>query len=100
MACERVLVLTRGRMVFDGQPAALSREAEGRVWSWRTADDQEAPDLPEGAVLADRKPEPGGTSSLRVLAVDRPNDQATPVEPTLDDGYLWLVRSPRSAALS
>ena len=98
VACERVLVLTRGRMVFDGHPAALSREAEGRVWSWRTADGDEAPELPEGAVLADQKPEADGTSSLRVLAADRPVERAEPVEPTLEDGYLWLARSVRQEA--
>ena len=98
VACERVLVLTRGRMVFDGHPAALSREAEGRVWSWRTADGTEAPELPEGAVLADQKPEPDGASSLRVLAADRPHERAEPVEPTLEDGYLWLARSVRGEA--
>ena len=98
VACERVLVLTRGKMVFDGHPAALSREAEGRVWSWRTADGDETPDLPEGAVLADQKPEPDGSSSLRVLAADRPDERAEPVEPTLEDGYLWLARSARGEA--
>ena len=98
VACDRVLVLTRGRMVFDGHPAALSREAEGRVWSWRTADGDEAPDLPEGAVLADQKPEPDGTSSLRVLAADRPDERAEAVEPSLEDGYLWLARSVRGEA--
>ena len=98
VACDRVLVLTRGRMVFDGHPAALSREAEGRVWSWRTADGDETPDLPEGAVLADQKPEPDGSNSLRVLAADRPDERAEPVEPTLEDGYLWLARSARGEA--
>ena len=98
VACDRVLVLSRGRMVFDGHPAALSREAEGRVWSWRTADEDEAPELPEGAVLADSKPEPDGTSSLRVLAADRPDERAAPAEPTLEDGYLWLARAARVEA--
>ncbi len=98
VACDRVLVLSRGRMVFDGHPAALSREAEGRVWSWRTADEEEVPELPEGAVLADQKPEPDGTSSLRVLATGRPDQRATPAEPTLEDGYLWLARAARTEA--
>ncbi|MYA09146.1 MAG: ATP-binding cassette domain-containing protein [Holophagales bacterium] len=98
VACDRVLVLSRGRMVFDGHPAALSREAEGRVWSWRTADEEEVPELPEGAVLADQKPEPDGTSSLRVLASGRPDERAAPAEPTLEDGYLWLARAARTEA--
>ncbi len=98
VACDRVLVLSRGRMVFDGHPAALSREAEGRVWSWRTAGEEEVPELPEGAVLADQKPEPDGTSSLRVLAAGRPDERAAPAEPTLEDGYLWLARAVRTEA--
>ncbi|MXX61266.1 MAG: ATP-binding cassette domain-containing protein [Holophagales bacterium] len=98
VACDRVLVLSRGRMVFDGHPAALSREAEGRVWSWRTADEEEVPELPDGAVLADRKPEPDGTSSLRVLAAGRPDERAARAEPTLEDGYLWLARAARTEA--
>jgi len=98
VACDRVLVLSSGRMVFDGHPAALSREAEGRVWSWRTAGEEEVPELPEGAVLADSKPEPDGTSSLRVLAADRPDERAAPAEPTLEDGYLWLARAARGTA--
>ena len=97
VACERVLVLSRGRMVFDGDPASLSREAAGRVWSW-TAEGDEAPVLPEDAVLADRKPEAEGGSRLRVLAADRPDERAEPVEPTLEDGYLWLARSARGGA--
>ncbi len=94
VACERVLVLTGGRMVFDGEPAALSREAEGRVWSW-TAPGDEEPELPQTSVLADRQPEPDGSSRLRVLAADRPDQRAEPVEPTLEDGYLWLARAAR-----
>lgn len=98
VACERVLVLSRGQLVFDGDPAALSREAKDRVWSWRTAGGDEAPELPEGAVLADSRPEADGGSSLRVLAAERPDDRAEPVEPTLEDGYLWLARSVRGGA--
>ncbi len=97
VACERVLVLTGGRMVFDGEPAALSREAEGRVWSW-TAPGDEEPELPQASMLADRQPEPDGSSRLRVLAADRPDQRAEPVEPTLEDGYLWLARAARGGA--
>ena len=97
VACERVLVLTGGRLVFDGEPGALSREAEGRVWSWTTPGDEE-PELPQASVLADRQPEPDGSSRLRVLAADRPDRRAEPVEPTLEDGYLWLARAARGGA--
>ncbi len=97
VACERVLVLSRGRLVFDGVPDALSREAEGKVWSLAATGDAEL-DLPEGAVLADSIPEPDGTNRLRILAADRPGETATPVAPTLQDGYLWLARAAEGVA--
>ena len=49
-------------------------------------------------MLADQKPEPDGTSSLRVLAAGRPDERAAPAEPTLEDGYLWLARAVRTEA--
>ena len=77
-------------------PDALSREADGRVWSWRT-EGEEQPDLPPGAVLADSRPEAQG-NRVRVLASGPPNEAAEPVEPTLEDGYLWLARAVRGEA--
>jgi outer membrane protein TolC len=38
VACERVLVLARGRLMFDGEPRALADVARGRVWELRTAE--------------------------------------------------------------
>ena len=96
VACERVLVLSRGRLVFDGPPEDLSRQAEGRVWSWRTTGG-EPPDLPPGAVLADSRPE-GEGHRVRVLARRPPAETADPVDPTLEDGYLWLARAVRPEA--
>ncbi len=97
VACERVLVLSRGRLVFDGVPEDLSREAAGRVWSWRTDGAGQPVDLPPGSVLADSRPEAAG-DRLRVLAAQPPNEAAEAVEPTLEDGYLWLARAVRGEA--
>ena len=36
VACQRVLVLARGRLLFDGEPGALADTASGRVWELRT----------------------------------------------------------------
>jgi ABC-type multidrug transport system ATPase subunit len=32
VACERVIVLARGRVAFDGLPLGLSEQARGKVW--------------------------------------------------------------------
>lgn len=75
--CDRVLVMGEGRMLFDGTPRQLAGIAAGKVWLtdhrpaqahifWRTAD-----------------------GSYRGVGAPPPN--ATPIDPTIEDGYLLLV---------
>ena len=75
--CDRVVVMDRGAITFDGSPASLASVADGQVWladrehpgalvSWRTGDGRHrhvGGDAPSGAVL---------------------------VDPTVQDGYLVL----------
>ena len=76
--CSHVVVVDRGRTVFDGTPGQLTETAAGRVWlapqrlvdarlAWRTAD---------GDVRSI-----GGSATAG----------ARPVPPTLEDAYLLLV---------
>ncbi len=88
VACERVLVMRRGEVVFDGEPAALAEHARGCVWSLRVGSDDQ--DEVEGRMI-DRVPLDDGMAQLRVLASKRPHRRAEPLEPTLEDGYLALV---------
>jgi len=90
MACERVFVLSRGKLVFDGQPADLSRHAEGRVWEVGLLPDADSA-LPEDALLVEQVPTAIGGSIARVLCPRPPVEGARPVDPTLEDGYLELV---------
>jgi ABC-type multidrug transport system ATPase subunit len=101
VACERVLVLTRGRLVFDGAPAELSRVAEGRVWAWEAGAEERIEEMAkekagEGVVIADQTPEASGGTRVRALSVEAPDERARAVEPTLEDGYLWLVGDVRA----
>ena len=90
VACERVIVLARGKMVFDGEPSMLTREAEGKVWDLRLKPGEEE-SLPEDALIVDQLPEEDGSSRARVLCSRQPLLFAKEVEPSLQDGYLQLV---------
>jgi len=92
VACERVIVLARGRIVFDGPPTDLARAAEGRVWLTRLPTGAEA-ELARGALVVDQVPE-ATTVRSRILHGASPHATAESIEPTLEDGYLWLVREP------
>jgi ABC-2 type transport system ATP-binding protein len=75
--CERVIVLDRGRVRYDGQVTELVRQAAGRVW------------------LADQ-PDPAATVSWRTGTGRYRNVAAHArvgvehVEPSLEDAYLLL----------
>jgi ABC-2 type transport system ATP-binding protein len=90
VACERVIVITQGRMVYDGEPMALAETAVGRVWEVRLPAEEEGT-LPDGVLVVDQVPEAGGISRSRVLSRTKPHHSAVPIEPSLEDGYLWLV---------
>jgi ABC-type multidrug transport system ATPase subunit len=92
VACERVLVLARGRLVFDGEPRALADAARGRVWEVRTAPDADL-DLPPGAIRAEATAAADGSSVHRILAGERPGDTARPLDAAVEDGYLWLLHT-------
>jgi ABC-2 type transport system ATP-binding protein len=76
-ACQRVIVLDRGEIRFDGRPAELAGIASGRVWD----SDSRAP----GALAAWR------TADGSYRNVGNPPDGAQLVPPALEDGYLLLV---------
>ena len=89
-ACERVIVMARGTVVFDGRPSDLAQEAQGQVWETNLGE-YESLDLAERALLVDRIPMDDGRARVRVLAAEKPHDEAVSVAPNLEDGYLHLV---------
>ncbi|MDH3752370.1 MAG: ATP-binding cassette domain-containing protein [Acidimicrobiia bacterium] len=78
-----VVVLVDGAVCFVGPPVALAAAAAGRVWV--------APTAPVGVVRSWRLPD----GSYRV--VGEPPTGVPLVEPTLEDGYLWLLGTTRPA---
>jgi ABC-type multidrug transport system ATPase subunit len=82
--CRQVAVLAAGRLRFHGTVAELTATADGKVWSVVTSGP-----APTTGTLVAAVPDTGGMR-YRVLSPSRPTATATPVPPTLEDGYLSL----------
>jgi ABC-2 type transport system ATP-binding protein len=79
--CERVIVLDRGRVRYDGQVTELVRQAAGRVW---------LADQPDPAATVSWRT---GTGRYRNVAAHA-RDGVEHVEPSLEDAYLLLRGAP------
>ena len=87
--CRDIAVLAKGRVLFRGSPAELTNAAAGHVWT----------------VMMDRlaEPEPGltivsmlhltdGIQYRLVGASAEGYPAAEPARPSLEDGYVWLMK--------
>jgi ABC-type multidrug transport system ATPase subunit len=90
VSCRRVIVMSAGRICYDGKPAELAEIAAGQTWEIRQLPGRPV-ELPAGCKLVDEVPDSGGGTRLRVLSPTKPVEQAEPVIPGIEDGYLQLM---------
>lgn len=91
LAASRVIVLHLGRIRFDGTVDELTCSAQGKVWSAH---------LPHQALEAFQQHHTvthlvleEDTFIVRFLSEASPDLMAEEATPTLEDAYLWLIRS-------
>jgi hypothetical protein len=86
-------VLSEGRVLYRGEPRSLIAQARDKVWHIVTSG--EKPDA--GLVVVSTRQMDTGVE-YRVLG--SPSGQYHPisVEPSLEDGYIWLMRQERNRA--
>ena len=86
--CNRLVVINKGMILFNGEPAALIRSAEGHVGVFET-DTDNIPALMNGFKVVSRVLTTRGVQ-FRIVSPDLP-DYARPVTPSLEDAYMYLM---------
>jgi ABC-2 type transport system ATP-binding protein len=89
--CSRIALLDRGRIVFDGQPADLVAQAEGKVWKVSAAA-AELDDVKTRYPVVSSVPNEDGYD-LRLIAETVTDRPAVSVEPSLEDAYVLFMES-------
>jgi ABC-2 type transport system ATP-binding protein len=88
-SCHRLAVIAAGRVVFQGAPGDLIRAASGKVWTIST--DGPTPDGQLSVVSTLQLADAVQYRVLGAAAQDHWPD-AVAVEPSLEDGYIWLMK--------
>ncbi len=92
-SCADMAVLYQGAVIFRGPPRELIAQARGRVWTILSRTGER----PNGGleVISTLQMQEG--MQYRVLGEPEPAWQAVATEPSLEDGYIWLMGRERSA---
>jgi ABC-2 type transport system ATP-binding protein len=86
-------VMAAGKLRFHGTPEELLARAEGQVWEW-TLPAEQLPQLRAQYTLCASLRRPDGVR-VRVVHPERPQADAQPVSPGLEDAYTWLLSGAR-----
>ncbi|MGZ3716094.1 MAG: ABC transporter ATP-binding protein [Ktedonobacterales bacterium] len=93
---QNLAAITSGRVIFQGTIAGLIDAARGHVWNVTLASGVR----PEGDVTVVSTLTQGTSVQYRVVGEPASALRALPVEPSLEDGYVWLMRERRAPSLA
>lgn len=88
--CRNLGVLAAGRVLFRGTTAELVGAARGKVWTVESDGRKPAENM---AILSTLHL--GDRVQYRVVGESAPSPSAIEVKPSLEDGYVWLMRALR-----
>jgi len=83
--CPRMAIMGEGRILVDGEPAALINQLDGRLWH-KVVPAAEAPGLRQSLPVVSTRLI-AGQVEIRVVSEQRPEGGLEPVSPTLEDVY-------------
>ncbi len=85
--CQNLAIMKNGRVIFQGTVAEMVHEARGKVWMVTTQGLK-----PEGNFTVVSTMNMGNTMQYRIVGEYPTRGEAVPIEPSLEDGYVWLMR--------
>jgi ABC-2 type transport system ATP-binding protein len=88
--CRELAILAQGKVIFRGTTGDLVSAARGSVWVVTTPGSKPAGDLTIVSTL-----HLGDGVQYRVIGEPHGGQGAIPADPSLEDGYVWLMRERR-----
>ncbi len=86
-SCNDLAVMNHGQVIFRGAPRQLIQEAQNHVWTVTTNGER-----PDGDVTIVSTLQVATGVQYRVLGELQANTQAEAIQPSLEDGYMWLMK--------
>jgi ABC-2 type transport system ATP-binding protein len=87
-SCQHLALLKDGKLLFQGVATQMIEETRGKVWTITSAGAK-----PEGKVTVVSSLKMGASVQYRVVGVPSLQAGMSPVEPSLEDSYVWFMRT-------
>lgn len=88
--CDDLAVLSHGKLLFCGTPSEMIGAAEGRVWAVTSSNGQKPN---HGLTVVSMLHLSNGIQYRLVGPAPEEYPEAVPVQPGLEDAYVWLMKS-------
>ncbi|MBV6449368.1 MAG: Vitamin B12 import ATP-binding protein BtuD [Anaerolineales bacterium] len=88
-AATRIVLISKGRLLREAAPETLLREVENKVWEWNVVSNDLAAIRQKHIVSGTIRKSAG--VRVRVVSDNRPEADAQPVAPNLEDAYLYII---------
>ncbi|MEJ2557609.1 MAG: ABC transporter ATP-binding protein [Anaerolineae bacterium] len=85
-SCNALAAIGQGKVLFHGSPRDLILQAQGKVWMVETQGER-----PTGDIAVVSSVQLQAATQYRVLGTPAAHYKAQAVEPSLEDGYMWLM---------
>jgi ABC-2 type transport system ATP-binding protein len=92
-SCNDLAVINLGQVLFRGSPGDLIAKARGHVWNLATSGERPEESLTVVSTMQLEK-----SVQYRVVGNPLGTSEAVSVEPSLEDGYIWLMQRSRTQA--
>jgi ABC-type multidrug transport system ATPase subunit len=90
-SCNDLAVINLGQVLFRGSPGALIAQARGHVWNLTTTGER-----PDSSLTVISTLQLENSVQYRVVGNPPETSKAVSVEPSLEDGYIWMMQQSRS----
>ena len=89
-SCEKVAVLNKGKLLYQGTTAGLANQAAGRIWELQVPYADYDKVEKDYTIISSRREM--NHAVFRVIANEPPpHEDAAAVQPTIEDGYMAAI---------
>lgn len=88
--CNTLAILKKGELIYDGKRSTLLNQTKDHVWNCKVRDEGEYDILQKQYIVSSKQYTEEGIVA-RIITDKKPDIPCSPVEVTLEDGYIYVM---------